>query len=117
MTIKKFDRVEFENGQTLCRGTVIAPYTDSQRPDMEETWIVNPDQVMLPVFEIQDSKDHQDKPIKKKVLVRHDVLQIVNDDGVQTKTFLVGGEPLLFVKDGSPNPFRVRARRMKVVGE
>jgi hypothetical protein len=98
---KKNDRVEFENGRDVLRGTIVGKHIDPNRPDMEETWTVFADTVMV-----------NGEPI---VLVDADGVQACDLSGAALHKNWGGVEPLQLVKHGVPVPFRVRARRMTVL--
>ncbi len=135
--MKKGDRIEFENGRDMLRGVVVGKHVDAGRPDMEETWTVFADSVLkrtdtgkrtageplarhdgAPVL---DSKGKQ-KLGAGEPIYTDEWIRVVDEDGVQAcdkdglalyKNF--GGDPLQLVKHGVPVPFRVRARRAKIV--
>lgn len=131
MKITKGMRIRFENGSDILEGTVIGKFVDSTRPDMEETWTVFADSVLVkePTGELapgQPRKDRNGDPVldakgQPKLtaptpVVAEKWLRLVDDDGVQTIEHPnFAGDPLQLVKHGVPVPFRVRARRMTVV--
>jgi hypothetical protein len=137
MKITKGMRVEFENGRDTLRGTVASLHSDPKRPDMEETWTVFADSVLKrtdtgkrteggPLLD-RDGKPRVDLRGKPKFdsgePIYHDEwIKLVDDSGLQAcdengialhKNF--AGDPLQLVKHGVPVPFRVRARRMKLL--
>lgn len=146
--ITKGTRVEFHNGHDVLRGTVVARYVDDPkpgqdpRPDLEETWTVFADSVLVraPVVG-PDGKPQRaaGAPLVKATaagaipLLSHTGAQklgdggpitadrwvkVINDDGVQTvrpPSSNGNGEPIELVKNGVPVPFRVRARRLQIV--
>lgn len=140
---KKGDRVQFENGLDVLRGVIVGKHVDPNRPDMEETWTVFADTVLVktPILgpdgehargtgeprsdrhgnPVVDAKGNA-KLTAGEPLYSTEWLVLVDDDGVQAcdkdgralhKNF--AGDPLQLAKHGVPVPFRVRARRMTVL--
>lgn len=134
MKITKGVRVEFENGRDMLRGTVASLHSDPKRPEMEETWTVFADSVLVkepdghkpgdvlldregnPRLDSKgNAKQSAPTPVFKETwlqLVDENGLQACDENGIALhKNF--AGDPLQLVKHGVPVPFRVRARRLK----
>ena len=127
--MNKGDRIEFENGRDMLRGTIVAPYVDPMRPDMEETWTVFADSVLkrTPTGELTPGiprigRDGQPvigsngkpKLTDPQPVYADEWIKIVDGNG-QAAHAGAAGDSLVLVKNGVPVPFRVRARRMKLI--